>query len=154
MHPLNSRLLFQKQVCPHYIAAGNNQHFRTDEPSRLRIIIPAVQVVQSALLVVYIPSVAEGVLLAHRAVQAAAAVCDLSLVIVGIVYDDFSVLIYDPDDVALQVPKVLIALAPDFKADQRVSVIEKAPEGIIGDHTGDAAAFQVVGGEDLVFIDA
>lgn len=66
----------------------------------------------------------------------------------------FSVFVDNLDDVALQVPKVIIALTPGLKADQRVSVIEEAPEGIIGDHTGDAAAFQVVGGEDLVFIDA
>ena len=53
-----------------HIAAGNalscgNKSVHTDEPPELRVIVPAVQVIQPGLGIVIIPPVAEGILVAH-----------------------------------------------------------------------------------------
>ena len=115
------------------IAHLRNSTIRTDEPSKLRTIVPAVEVVQPRFGVVIIPPVAEWILFAHGV---AAGVGDGTLApgVVAVLGDHLARGgPHDGDDIPLHVVKVIIQRVPVGEAHPLArAVVEEQHGGVPG----------------------
>ena len=86
---------------------------RINPPTNLRIIIPAVEVVQTRFGIIIIPTIAEGVRFAYGFCLRAADAHQLAPAVVDIADDLGSAAVQDTDDVSLAVADIVIlTIAP------------------------------------------
>ena len=95
-----------KEICSRYIA-GRYLPIRIDKPPHLRIIIPAVEVVQSRFGVIVISAVAQGVDRAEGGGGGAVGVEQLAERAVGILDDAAAVRVQQSEHVAAEVAEVI-----------------------------------------------